>query len=545
MRAVTSHPLRRLSLLCAAAFVLALAPNASAQSELMVAPGPGTLNDAIENDTNRPADRVYVLQREAYYGVTREINNQGYTLRIKAADGEGNRPVIYPAPDNDGNTPGSRWLNLAGDTYFTGIYFLAVDPSQGEDATVFALNEAGMRFVVEDCVFQAGRSRLIEVNVEDTDLFFTDSQFRNLVRNDGSSNGRPIDYRTVKGDSLVVVNTSFLNISGYLVRYDGPVLNTAIFDHVTVYVTGRELTTNALATQVINFRFTNSLVVNPYGFGQAPPAAGGLPQGVVQVDSLDASIDNGFTEADRTIRVENNGLMITDDLQDYYDQRTSSGDSLQAYALIDTNLQAYADTNKSVVLANNETYDLAFTSPPDLTDYIAFLNAFRDGAADPGYWMFGEEDGNYFPATQPPPEDLSYPASSPAYTAAQGGYPLGDLNYFPDLRAQWEANGGLSVARENGPEAEGFVLHGTAPNPTASTAALRLDLDAATTVSVDVFDALGRRVLTVPATAVPAGQGHTVRLDAGSLPSGLYLARVTAEADGGVRVRTARFTVAR
>ena len=85
MRAAT--PLRRLSLLLLAVLGLTLAPGALAQSELAVAPGPGTLNDAIENDTNRPADRVYVLQREAYYGVTREINNQGYTLRIKAAEG--------------------------------------------------------------------------------------------------------------------------------------------------------------------------------------------------------------------------------------------------------------------------------------------------------------------------------------------------------------------------------------------------------------------------------------------------------------------------
>ncbi len=542
MRTATS--LRRLSLLVAAAFGLAL--SASAQSELMVPPGPGTLNDAIENDTDRPADRVYVLQREAYYGVTREINNQGYTLRIKAAEGDGNRPVIYPAPDESGSTPGSRYFNLAGDTYFTGIYFLAVDPSQGEVATAFALNDPGMRFVVDNSVFQGGRSRLIEVNVDDTDLFFTNSQFRNLVREDGSSNGRPIDYRTVTGDSLVIENSSFLNISGYIVRYDGPVLNTAVLNHNTFYVTGRELTTNAFATQTVDYRFTNNLVVNPYGFGQAPVAPGSNPQGVVQVDSLDADIDNGFVEADRTILIANNGYMITDDLQAYYDARTASNDSLQAYELLDTNLLSYAaaDSLGSVlILQNNETYDITFADPPDLTDYIAYLGAFRDGAADPGYWTFGSD--TYFPADQPPPEDLSYPTTNPAYTAAQGGFPLGNLNYFPDdVMAAWEAAGGRAVAQEEAPEAEGFVLHGMAPNPTSGVTSLRLSLDAAAVVSVDVFDTLGRRVLSVPATAVPAGAGHSVRLDA-ALPSGVYVARVTAEAAGDVRVRTTRFTVAR
>ncbi len=541
MRTATSF--RGLCLLAAAALGL-LAPGAAAQSELMVPPGPGTLNDAIENDTARPADRVYVLQRGAYYGVNREINNQGYTLRIKAAEGDGNRPVIHPTPDGDGNPPGSRYFNLAGDTYFDGVYFLSVTPSQAENATTFALNDAGMRFVVDDCVFQGGLSRLIEVNVDDTDLFFTNSQFRNLVRNDGSSNGRPIDYRTVRADSLVITNTSFLNISGYIVRYDGPVLNTAVFDHNTFYVTGRELTTNAFATQTIHFRFTNNLVVNPYGFGQAPEPEESL-DGVVQFDSLDTDIDNGFAESDRSAVILNNGYMITDDLQAYYDARTASMDSLQAYLLLDTNVRSYAEADSMqtvLMLGNNETYDLDFVNPPDLTDYIAFLGNFRDGAADPGYWTFGSD--TYFPADQPPPEDLAYSTSSPAYTAGQGGFPLGALTYFPDRLAAWEAAGGLAVAEEGEPEPDGFVLHGAAPNPSAGATALRMSLDAAAVVTVDVFDTLGRRVLSVPAAAVPAGAGHSVRLDA-PLPSGVYVARVAAEAAGDVRVRTTRFTVAR
>jgi hypothetical protein len=542
MRTATSF--RRLCLLAAAALGL-MAPGASAQSELMVQPGPGTLNDAIENDTARPADRVYVLQRGAYYGVNREINNQGYTLRIKAAEGDGNRPVIHPTPDSDGNPPGSRYFNLAGDTYFDDIYFLSVTPSQAENATTFALNDVGMRFVVDNCVFQGGLSRLIEVNVDDTDLFFTNSQFRNLVRNDGSSNGRPIDYRTVRADSLVIENTSFLNISGYIVRYDGPAINTAILNHNTFYVTGRELTTNAFGTQAIYFRFTNNLMVNPYGFGQAPPAEGGTPQGVVQVDSLDAGIDNGFTEQDRTIIVANNGYMTTDDLQAYYDARTASGDPLQAYELVDTNTKGYAAADSMgtvITLENNEAYDLDFVNPPDLTDYIAFLGNFRDGSPDPGYWTFGSDQ--YFPADQPPPEDLAYSPSSPAYTAGQGGFPLGALTYFPDQLEAWEAAGGRAVEAEGTPAADGFVLHGAAPNPSAGATSLRLSLDAAATVAVDVFDTLGRRVLSVPAAAVPAGPGHSVRLEA-ALPSGVYVARVTAEAAGDVRVRTTRFTVAR
>ena len=542
-----SATLRRLSLLLAFA-VSALAPDAAAQSELAVAPGQGTLNTAIENDTNRPDDRVYVLTRGAYYGVTREINNPDFTLRIKAAEGEGNRPVIHPGIDDTGSPVASRYFNLADDTYFDGIYFLAVNPQEGENATSFALNTEGMRLEVDDCVFQGGRSRLIEINADDTDLFFRDSQFRNLVRNDGSSNGRPIDYRTVRGDTLLVTNTSFINVSGYLVRYDGPVLNTAIFDHVTVYTTNRELTTNSFATQAINYRFSNSLVVNPYGLGQDPPDEGGEPSGVLRVDSLDSGIDNGFTEGDRMIVFRDNGFMITDDLQAFYQARTDSGDPIVARQLINTTTREYADANPSTVtLARNETYDITFTTPPTegMEQYIVWLGSFRDGAADPGTWLFGEEDGNYFPATQPPPEDLSYGESEPAYTAGQGGYPLGDLNYFPALRAQWEEEGGLSVDGEEGPSDADFALRPAYPNPAASSTSLRLDLDAPASVAVEVFDALGRRVLALPAQPLAAGAGHELRLDARSLASGVYLARVSVTAGGDLRAQTARFTISR
>jgi len=35
--------------------------------------------------------------------------------------------------------------------------------------------------------------------------------------------------------------------------------------------------------------------------------------------------------------------------------------------------------------------------------------------------------------------DCSYPPSSPAYTGADMGFPVGDLNWFPDMKAMWEA----------------------------------------------------------------------------------------------------------
>ena len=38
--------------------------------------------------------------------------------------------------------------------------------------------------------------------------------------------------------------------------------------------------------------------------------------------------------------------------------------------------------------------------------------------------------------------NCTYAANLPEYTASTSGYPLGDLNWFPDKKAAWEAAGG-------------------------------------------------------------------------------------------------------
>jgi len=74
------------------------------------------------------------------------------------------------------------------------------------------------------------------------------------------------------------------------------------------------------------------------------------------------------------------------------------------------------------------------------------------------------------------------------------------------------------------------------PNPTAGDATLRVGLDAAAEVRVEVLDALGRSVLRAES------RGGDVRLDTSRLPAGVYVVR--AAADGRV-LGTTRLTVVR
>lgn len=74
----------------------------------------------------------------------------------------------------------------------------------------------------------------------------------------------------------------------------------------------------------------------------------------------------------------------------------------------------------------------------------------------------------------------------------------------------------------------GFVLRGNYPNPFNPSTTIHFDLPAAANVQVEVYDMLGRPAKTVTAGRLAAGTNRSVRIDASSLASGVYLYRVTA-----------------
>lgn len=91
----------------------------------------------------------------------------------------------------------------------------------------------------------------------------------------------------------------------------------------------------------------------------------------------------------------------------------------------------------------------------------------------------------------------------------------------------WEWN--PNVADEAGPEALTEALGLPHPNPVRGLTTLALQVTEPQHVTVEVFDALGRRVQTLYDGALPAGAAETLTLDAFVLPAGVYIVRATGE----------------
>ena len=89
--------------------------------------------------------------------------------------------------------------------------------------------------------------------------------------------------------------------------------------------------------------------------------------------------------------------------------------------------------------------------------------------------------------------------------------------------------------------ADGLRVLGSYPNPTMGTATVRYALARAATVTVEVFDVLGRRVQTVQ-TGLQVAGAQTATVDASALSAGAYIYRV--RLDDGTSV-TGRMLVTR
>ncbi len=90
---------------------------------------------------------------------------------------------------------------------------------------------------------------------------------------------------------------------------------------------------------------------------------------------------------------------------------------------------------------------------------------------------------------------------------------------------------------------EHFVLHGNYPNPFNPHTTILVDLPMSATVTVEVFDVLGRAVLRSVPEELEAGSLRAIRMDVAQLASGTYPYRVRAATAAGMEVRTSHMTI--
>jgi hypothetical protein len=128
-------------------------------------------------------------------------------------------------------------------------------------------------------------------------------------------------------------------------------------------------------------------------------------------------------------------------------------------------------------------------------------------------------------------------------TAAMGGFPLGDLNWWPDKLPAWEEQrdaewktisdlleGGSSSIKEIPVAAlpKDYVLQQNYPNPFNPTTHIEYSLPVAGHVSLKVYNTLGQLVATLQDGYQKAGK-YLATFNAKNLASGVYVYKLQAK----------------
>ncbi len=463
-----------------AGFIFGQPPQAAAQAgdELLVlwdadgdlVPNLNALRDAIANDTNRPAGRVYKLQRGGFYWNPDVIDNVGFHLRI-VGETPGTTADAGPAVlQNVANATGfvsARMFGGQSSLTLKNLYIMGQNDlgDQGTRYQPCQVDASDARFVIEGCIFERSNFAIMAFTGRNNDIFFRNNVFRNLVGSPVSQQweGRGVSIWADQ-DTVVVENNTFFNIHFTPFQLEQGSANYLLFNHNTLVNFGRNLIVGNWYQEAY---FANNLIYNGFWHseGTADFGPGRDPRATVTgLWSIAALPSKYGPELGRKIVFTNTSAWLTQRFVDYH-----AANSLSNQPFINrVTKEDFLDLYDAMVIQDTLWADpgLATTTPEIYDAMIAAIEATRAGQTGvPYFWKIPEDAPGTLCHTCPSwplPENFSY-TNTQLRTAGTDGLPLGDLNWFPTQKAQFDANRDQYIAaiHDIGPKPPSFEVRGT------------------------------------------------------------------------------------
>ncbi len=491
-------------------FSFILVQEACAQDYLDVEPGVETLNLAIEGDSlsdgTRNPNRVYRLENGGFYLINGTIDNSlngGFVLRIEAADPGGVPPVIIPFADESGDAP-SPVFSFVANGSLKGLYICSLDQNGNHIRNNVRLDQDSIKVVIDSCFFDYDRQAPLRANAQEQVFIIKNTIVRNVSRMGTQSTGRCIDIRENLVDSLVVQNCTFFFATGEMINdQGGSLMRNLLFDHNTIVGTDK-----MDSHRIVRGTITNNLFIDVrweadvISYTALDSLEGDtLRREILPIDSLLTPL---FTEADREIIIRNNNFAFSPQFTSW----VTSVDTVDFPMIHNSVSQRFLAENPKMV-SENWIYEYPeFSDPPNFGLLVAWSEYQISGLPEEGtpdiiadrYPNDPDDILNTYGVTDvlygltKDEFKFDYPTNKQSYTHAEGGFPLGDLNWFPDKKAEWEAwkKTGVENARQKMPNE--YALAQNYPNPFNPSTTIEYRIAKPTAVSLIIYNLMGQEI---------------------------------------------------
>jgi len=461
-----------------------------------------TTSAGVRNNTD------YTLQRGGVYFALGQIQSQ-FDLTITATGDESLAdPQIIVLTDESGNysAPFKPYKNLT----LEGIYMSGINSAGVQIANLIQTGTTGVKLTLVDCRIDSVQSRALLVDQNDCSVIVKDCYVSNIAG--GGHSGRFIDARETILDTVIIQNSTFYNIMHTLINRFSAGQKYFKFDHNTVYQIMRTPLRIDVCPDII---MTNNLFLQTGFVGYLQTWEDAFQSGDmgdrdewarIEIWPLDSS--NAFPGATQKIDAKYNNFWLDPAIVDAYP------DSIYPYRTLDF------DFEKAMIGADTLTWvseNVGFVKAPSCQYLAMAQECWADGSpqTNPGF------DGSGAPF------DFSYPETASSYTAGANGYPLGDLNWFPTVKAAWEKDI-TAVSDDFKAVPSKFSIQQNYPNPFNPSTVIRYSVPSTSDVVVKVYNVLGKEVATLVNAKQQAAGEYTVRFDAKNLASGVYFYTMTA-----------------
>lgn len=486
-------------------------------------------------------NRVYELVRGQYY-----LQNAIFTvpngkwLRLRAEAGEGKKPVIFLWETGTGQTPTrppGNFVVLNGgnldmkNVCVAGYYEPEADRVDGVQGGLINTTAPGSSIILDGVILSNINGQHVRTGQDVIKVQITNSIFANMgaLTTSNLGAGKGIDLRASKCDTFIIANSTFVNYQDRAIRhynYSNPLEGTGEItygriDHNT-FVNGMGFhglfSLGNVGPEII---ITNNLFFNAFALGEdstdATRAAEWANTGEFYPNGR-SRITWIFTAPNEVTQwtVSNNFYTITDSgLAFLNDFNFEVGSPLSWHI----NSRLGADSVNAFTQV-----DLALSNIPKLmTNMMRWYEDPNGGNKQKDQTNFVKARDDYDRRTiefYRDTLDCAYPTTADAFTAALGGFPIGDLNWYPDKKAEWE-QWWTAVDDVNETVPAKFVLNQNYPNPFNPSTQITFSLEKAGQASLTVYNMLGQKVATLIDKKLTTGL-HQINFDASQLANGIY-----------------------